>query len=361
MACLRKLDQRLCLLSSPDSLLKDLEKSTHGRFWHWQRSFVLEGEDQKIYTLQLNIFERMILFILAPESFCANFFAKRVRILQESDIKLYMYNATARSADGVRHQLFLDWVAHLEKEADLWKAAGSRVKLGCLRKKGDPEEVDRKVFWGKFSENQYFNPIMLPWEQVIPPDMTGHFSIEVNKAIAYNKQHDPEYPKVALALGCGVSQPLLRLLKEGWKVIWVDNSQLVLDHVKRLLDQEKNLQGRYDFVCEDAESYVKRCMGPSLDLVVAVSSFPYMNPSGMVDLFGNISIALKPGGRLIGSFFGKEYCKGVEETQLRKMGAWLMPGKDLAGYFLGDHLQVTKCVHGGQLHPRSIVFTCQKR
>lgn len=103
---------------------------------------------------------------------------------------------------------------------------------------------------------------------------------------------------IAVDLGCGEGRDTLELLRRGWRVIAIDSSQDAINRVlsKCEVEQVVNLEARVQRF-EDA-------MLPQVDLVNASFSLPHCDPGDFGVLWHSVTMAVKPGGRFSGQFFG---------------------------------------------------------
>ncbi len=145
-------------------------------------------------------------------------------------------------------------------------------------------EGDRKEFWGQLAQDQSrSNPLL-------------------NKSLAKFKKEGMQ-PDIAVDLGCGNSGPAIDLLKDGWEVIAVDNSEQVLANLRRsvcAVDQSWITTGRLRLVCEDMETYQ---FPKDVRIILAKDSFPYCDPKKFKIIWGRIYDSLGVGGCIIENLF----------------------------------------------------------
>ena len=105
-------------------------------------------------------------------------------------------------------------------------------------------------------------------------------------------------PAFAIDLGCGDGTESVALLERGWKVLAVDGEPAA---IKRLMEKapresQLHLQTRVAKF-EDVQL-------PTVDLLHASLSIPFCHPKHFPALWGQVTNAVKSGGRFAGQFFG---------------------------------------------------------
>lgn len=130
-------------------------------------------------------------------------------------------------------------------------------------------------------------------------------------------------PGVAVELGCGNSQSAIYLLQKGWKVIAVDNSEGVLDHLKELVHQSGSnwiQDGQLTLVCQEMEEYQ---FPLNVRLIFARDALPYCNPNKLKIVWDRAYDSLEKGGRIAGNFFTPNHTNPTADIVQRVlMGVW---------------------------------------
>jgi SAM-dependent methyltransferase len=109
------------------------------------------------------------------------------------------------------------------------------------------------------------------------------------------------FSKLAIDLGCGSGSDSIELLRHGWSVLAIDfqsaaiTNLLFSAHQLSLLDNILKTK-----IC----SFETLTSLPPAYLINASFSLPFLNPDSFYKLWEIILIALHPGGRFSGSFFG---------------------------------------------------------
>jgi tellurite methyltransferase len=120
-------------------------------------------------------------------------------------------------------------------------------------------------------------------------------------ALEYFSKDKIIFSKVAIDLGCGSGIDTIELLKHGWSVLAMDSQP---EAISSLLYSARQLS-----LCDD-KLITKICSFETLNslpqsyLINASFSLPFLNQDSFFKLWELIIIALHPGGRFSGSFFG---------------------------------------------------------
>ncbi len=319
-----------------------LIEAKKGSFWHWRRTYVMKNEEGRIYTIRLNIFERIYgnLVGCGIENFFKKVFSNKkiIGFASEKEIKILMYN-TSKSIplnERKNSQSPLDEIyQQIESEATLWR--GNREINLQTPNPFLNGPLERKEWWGRFA--QYVG------------------STGLNTLLEKVTQ---EKKGVALDIGCGKSNSAIYLLNKGWKVICLDSSQEALDVMHKNASQinQKWLKtNQLELVCNSVEEYQWPI---KVDLVLASSALPYINPQKLKAVMEKIYKNLNSGCHFIGNFFASKYV-GSAMDLTREMGAWFVEDKDSVGYLLaGQGYEVIECEGGGAQNPHSVVFIGKK-
>ncbi len=130
---------------------------------------------------------------------------------------------------------------------------------------------------------------------------------EYSKAVAREEAHNTiivalsKFDKAqnAVDLGCGSGRDAKEMLRQGWKVLAVDQSQDALNCLLEATGSWERAQlDTWLGKMQDAEL-------PEVSLVNAGVSLPFCAPEDFGRLWQNVCRAIKPGGRFSGHFFGK--------------------------------------------------------
>lgn len=139
-------------------------------------------------------------------------------------------------------------------------------------------EGDRKDVWSFFTQG-------------IDPRIPDH----IQKAFSEQIQ-----PGLAIELGCGNSAVVSKLLQRGWKVVAVDNSPEALTNLQmRISKTDSARMKNLTLVCADMETYQ---FPDNVQLIVAKDSFPYCNPSKIVEVWDKAYQSLQKAVALLGIF-----------------------------------------------------------
>jgi SAM-dependent methyltransferase len=316
-------------------LLSEIKK---GSFWHWRRTYALRMEDNRIYIIQLNIFERIYANLVGCgiENFFKKTFSSRkiVGLASENEIDLLIYN-TSKSI-LIDKNAGLDKIYHqIEAEAVLWRGRNKiNLQTPSPYLNGPLQRIE---WWGRFAQTVGGTGLNASLEKVIQTDKG-----------------------LALDIGCGNSESALYLLQKGWSVICLDYSEDAITVMKNRADQinqEWLKTNQLILTCSAIENYQ---WPTKIDLVLASSALPYFDPQKIKSIMTNIYQNLNPGGHFIGNFFASKYV-GTAMDVTREIGAWFVDDKETVGYFLnGLGYEVIECANGGQQNSHSVVFIAKK-
>lgn len=203
-------------------------------------------------------------------------------------------------------------------EAALWRG----LQPICLNKCGPAgkmygelaEQHNRKEWWGLFAKQQGGSCLLVdqPLLDMLPPKGS------------------------VLDIGFGGNfkqmQPLL--IRE-WNVTFLDNSPQVVKDFEEELQRISSHFGlgpvppNLAVICADIEQY----QWSKVDLVVAASILPYLNPRNIRQVMENIYDNLNPQGFFVGNFFTKRRfskpgLSGIMEEVQREMGEWFLENEE---------------------------------
>jgi len=107
------------------------------------------------------------------------------------------------------------------------------------------------------------------------------------------------YRGYAIELGSGAGIECKVLLNAGWEVLAVDIEPLAIEILSQsLLPEFQSKLQTWNIGFEDLPPL------PPADLVHAAYSLPFCHPKYFLNLWENLSHAIKPGGRFTGQLFG---------------------------------------------------------
>lgn len=199
---------------------------------------------------------------------------------------------------------------------ELSKKWSERKKTG-LRVPDHPTE--NKAFWGYFAEK---------WSTPSMPILEDFIQLSDGKG------------KVAIDLGCGNGEVTQSLLKKGWTVIAVDNSQKALERL--------SLKTKSDRLTVVRSSINKYTPDAPADLVICKNVLSYINPAKFEALWGKIhNLLLKEKGILIGTMYtaSSHPDQLVEMNKIKEVGGWLLPDRRMVRPLLeGAGYKIEKCI-----------------
>lgn len=109
----------------------------------------------------------------------------------------------------------------------------------------------------------------------------------------------PGRPRLAVDLGCGDGRDTVELLRRGWRVLAIDGEAEAINRLRQRPDIDRSL----------LETRVQRfedlTLPPALDLINASFCLPFCPPGHFPDLWEEITVALRVGGRFCGQLFGR--------------------------------------------------------
>lgn len=136
-------------------------------------------------------------------------------------------------------------------------------------------------------------------------------------------------PNIVIDLGCGIGTNSIPLLKQGVKVIAIDNRQYLLNiYDTKLNKKEKQLAF---LQCSDLLALENYGLDNSADIVLAIDVLPYLPSSYWKSTMQKIMASLKPGGYLFGTVFVKKKCFIPIDIQFHEqLGAYYYSIQNLA-------------------------------
>lgn len=153
----------------------------------------------------------------------------------------------------------------------------SKIFISCERFRDIPVKTGWEIYYESVKEEEPHSTLM--------------------RAIGYFKESGVK-TGLAIDLGCGAGRDTKFLLQAGWKVFSVDSSG---ESLKRLEALDESKSGSLTCCLAD---FVEIEL-PQADLVNASLSLPFCEPDRFCDLWNNICMSLKFGGRFSGHFFGR--------------------------------------------------------
>ncbi|MDX1615090.1 MAG: class I SAM-dependent methyltransferase [Candidatus Promineifilaceae bacterium] len=108
-------------------------------------------------------------------------------------------------------------------------------------------------------------------------------------------------PGLAVDLGCGHGAETVYLLTQGWQVLAIDQEEAAIRRLRATLAPA--VQGLVETRVAAFEDIVL----PAADLIWAGLSLPFCQADVLADLLQEIQMALNPGGRFAGDFFGPRH------------------------------------------------------
>jgi SAM-dependent methyltransferase len=124
--------------------------------------------------------------------------------------------------------------------------------------------------------------------------------------------------RIALDLGAGAGNETAYLLAAGWEVWAIDASPAAVEAIRQRSDLQNNnrlhvVQSRFNAI--DWSAF------PKFDLIVAISTLSFSEPTEFDAVWAGVVNQLKPGGFFVGNFFGPKFT-GYEEKDRIHM-TWL--------------------------------------
>ncbi|WP_017298831.1 class I SAM-dependent methyltransferase [Nodosilinea nodulosa] len=102
----------------------------------------------------------------------------------------------------------------------------------------------------------------------------------------------------AVDLGCGDGRDTVELLRRNWRVLVIDGEPEAIARLR----QRQDINRRY--LETRVQAFENIVLPPDVDLINASFSLPFCLPNHFADLWEEITVALKPGGRFCGHLFG---------------------------------------------------------
>lgn len=123
---------------------------------------------------------------------------------------------------------------------------------------------------------------------------------------------EPHDGLCAADLGCGSGRDTLELLRRGWKVLAIDQSEEALGSLKEKVPP----QHEPDLSVQATRFEELRLAPASLDFVYASFALPFCPPQSFARFWTEIRQSLKPGGYFFAQFFGKRDSWCDERSEL---------------------------------------------
>ncbi|MGN6493918.1 MAG: class I SAM-dependent methyltransferase [Agriterribacter sp.] len=142
------------------------------------------------------------------------------------------------------------------------------------------------------SWNQHYNEVS---KKALAPAATLNFALK-----QFNSEQLALEKKVAIDLGFGNGIDSLAVLADGWQLTAIDKESAAIEHLNQLVSDED--ANRLNII---HQSFEEVALHPAM-LINATFSLPFCTPQHFPLLWKNILIALQPGGRFAGHFFGVE-------------------------------------------------------
>ena len=105
-------------------------------------------------------------------------------------------------------------------------------------------------------------------------------------------------PFHAIDLGCGDGTETAALLSRGWSVLAIDAEEAGIKRLIQKVPEEDRSR------LQTQVAVFEEIVLPSTDLIHASYSLPFCHPDYFPSMWGKITNALKPGGRIAVNFFG---------------------------------------------------------
>lgn len=104
----------------------------------------------------------------------------------------------------------------------------------------------------------------------------------------------------ALDLGCGDGRDTVELLRRNWRVLAVDGEPKAIARLRQRRDIDRShLETR-------VQRFEHLTLPPDVDLINASFCLPFCPPDHFPELWEEIVMALRPGGRFCGQLFGDQ-------------------------------------------------------
>lgn len=105
-------------------------------------------------------------------------------------------------------------------------------------------------------------------------------------------------PPFAVDLGCGDGRDTVELLRRGWRVLAIDGEPEAITRLRQRPDLDRSgLETR-------VQRFEVLTLPPAVDLINASFCLPFCPPTDFPDLWEEIGIALRTGGRFCGQLLG---------------------------------------------------------
>ncbi|MFN8528052.1 MAG: class I SAM-dependent methyltransferase [Anaerolineae bacterium] len=102
-----------------------------------------------------------------------------------------------------------------------------------------------------------------------------------------------------LDLGCGAGRDTRELLRRGWNVLAIDREPAALYMLRGTVSDDGQTR-----LTTRVSSFETLKLMERVDLVNASYSLPFCQPDHFYELWAEIVMAIRPGGRFSGNFFG---------------------------------------------------------
>ena len=115
-------------------------------------------------------------------------------------------------------------------------------------------------------------------------------------------------PRVAIDVGSGSGRDTLEMLRRGWRVIAVEPE--AEGHARLLRSAPREARARLTLVAAaiehaDAVGFARGARPAGVDLVNASFCLPFVRPEVFAGAWAGLVVAIRPGGRFAGQFFGE--------------------------------------------------------
>ena len=123
-------------------------------------------------------------------------------------------------------------------------------------------------------------------------------TIQPRRMLVKSLEYWGGYAGYAVDLGCGSGVDTIKLAQSGWRVYAVDSTPDGFANIKANLNA-KELSG-----VECVQTSFEDLIIPDVDMVYSSFSIPFCKPESFDRFWGQITNAIRPGGRFAGNLFG---------------------------------------------------------